>query len=311
MLSRVALVGGTGSLGSLILKVLLTTPTITQITAVTRTSSSLTPLDPRVTVVRVPSYDDSPALTAAFRDHDVVISALSAAVSTHIDSLLVTAATKAGVERFMPSEYTLDLSHPSVKEIAGGTRLGARVALVERLADLATRGEIAYTTFACGGWLDWGLETGFLGFDLKKQEATLYDGGTAMATGCTMGFVAEAVGAVLRMPEAETRNRRIRIAEVRYSGKLLLGALEEKTGSGWIVRDVSTEQALEDGRKALERRDARAAYVGHVLKLNFDGSGVADFPEGLTWGEGLARKRLEEIVEEALERAGVAEKVQQ
>ena len=305
MLSRVALVGSTGLLGSKILQSLLSTPSIKQITTLTRASSSLS-LDSRVKVIKVASYDDETMLIEALRDHDIVISAISGTVYPEVDKLLLSACVKAGLKRFMPSEFTLDICHSAVKPIASGTLLAAKTDFAERLAELAKAGQIEYTTLVTGGLIDWALEHGFGGVNLAQKELVLFDKGFNTCTACTTDFVARAVTTILQMPEEETRNRRIRIAEIRYSGTQLLDALRIATSTSWLVKYASTEQALESGRQALEQGDVRGAYVGHVLKLNYDGSGAADFPEGLAWNKdgkfSIARKSLEDIVSEALER---------
>jgi hypothetical protein len=98
----------------------------------------------------------------------------------------------------------------------------------------------------------------------------LYDRGEAKATGCTLEFVGRCVAAVVRMPEVETKNRRIRVAEVEYTGQDILGELERATGKKWTVENGSTDEALEKGKEALARGDGRAAYLGYISKLNFD-----------------------------------------
>ncbi len=304
MLSRVAIVGGTGFLGSKVLRSLLSTSAVTQITVLSRVTSSHS-FDSRVRVVKVVSYEDENALVLAFRNHDLVISAVSGASYPEIDELLLSACIMAGVKRFMPSEYTLDVCHPAVKAIAGRTLLAAKTTFANSLAELAANGKIEYTV--TGGLLDWALYHGFGGIKLHQRELTLFDNGINSCTACTTDFVAQALSAVLQMPEEETRNRRIHIAEVQYTGLQLLDALQKATGRDWEIKHLSTTQSLSNGRKALEQGDVRGAYLGHVLKLNFDGSGAADFPEGLGWNSvgdfKIARKSLGVIIEEALERA--------
>ena len=306
MAERVALIGGTGFLGSRILDSLLSAPPVVKITALTRGSSSH-PFNPRIRVVKIVSYDDQASLVAALREHDIVISAVSGSAYPGIDELLLRACMEAGVKRFMPSEFTLDVCHPAVEAIASGTLLAAKIAFAELLAKLAADGKIEYTTLVTGGLIDWALDHGFGGIGLNQRKLTLFDKGVNSCTACTTVFVAQAVSAIVQMPRAETRNQRIKIAEVQYTGLQLLDALEHATGTQWAVRHISATQALDDGRKALEQGDVRGAYVGHVLKLNFDGNGAADFPEGLSWNSTgdfrVTRKSLGDIVSNALERA--------
>ena len=79
------------------------------------------------------------------------------------------------------------------------------------------------------------------------------------------------MGAVITNTSPEdTKNRRIRVAEVAYTGKEILEAFEEVSGEKWRVEERSTESLLEDGRKACENGDMRGFYMSNILKLNFD-----------------------------------------
>lgn len=304
---RVALAGGTANLGHDILDALLAKPYLFSVTVLTRCgSSSSHSQPPQVKTVEIGSYTDETPLITAVRGHDVLLSVLPGAVSLQLDPILLSAAVKAGVKRFLPSDYTLDVLHPKVREVAAVAPLGARTALADRIVTTAETGQIEYTSIMTVGLLDWALEHGFGSFNIPRREATLYDDGVNKCTACTTPFVAQAVVAVLQMPEAETRNRRIGVAEVEYSGVEMLEAMEKVTGQKWNVKRVSTEALLVNGRKALVEGNARAAYVAHVVALNFDGSGPARFEKGLEWNRdgkfSVQRKSLQQILREAVER---------
>jgi hypothetical protein len=70
---------------------------------------------------------------------------------------------------------------------------------------------------------------------------------------------------------------------------------------GW---EWETDEALEKGKEALARGDGRAAYLGYISKLNFDGSGAAHFEEGLAWNSSgeyaVSRKSLRKMVDDAV-----------
>lgn len=300
---RVLIVGAAGTLGSRVLTRLLASPSITKLTIITRTDSTSTfPSD--LNVIKVASYEDEAALTTAFANHDVLLSFVGGLAGYKVDVHLLAAAIAAGVKRFFPSEYTLDVTNPWARELAGDSTLGALAKNADILRDLANEGKIEYTTLVTGGLLDWGLNAGFLGFDVPQCKAVLYDGGKAFATGCTMDFVARAVETLLRMPAAETKNRRVKIAEVRYTGAEILGLFEDVTGKKWSVTESSTAQLTESARIAQQAGDAMGRYVGYILTLNFDGKGAGDFPEDLQWsaqGEfEIQRKSLREVVEDAV-----------
>ena len=82
----------------------------------------------------------------------------------------------------------------------------------DRLAEIAEQGRIEYTTIVTSGLMDLLLTRDMLGFDLQNQRR------------CSM-------------PEVETKNRRIRVAEVEYTGQDILGELERATGKKWMVEN--------------------------------------------------------------------------
>ena len=298
---KIAIAGATGNVGSKVLSHLLTIPTVTSITVLTRsTAHHEFPSSPILSVVPVPSYEDHEALTSALRGHDFLISAVAGVTVDQIDALLISAAISAGVQRFMPSGYTLDVMHPHAIAIAGSTVLAGRVRNSRDLQALAEVGSIEHTTLVTAGILDWWFENGNLGLDIKGKKATLYDGGEKEVTGSTTEFIAQCVGFVILNPEL-TKNKRVRIAEVTYSGMKLLEAAEAVTGEKWEVEVKSTEAVLQEGREAGSKGDRRGFYLGNILKLNFDGEGAGFFEDGLSFGEGLVQRRsLENIVKTAV-----------
>ncbi len=142
----------------------------------------------------------------------------------------------------------------------------------DRLAEIAEQGRIEYTTIVTSGLIDLLLARGMLEFDLENRRAVLYDRGEAKATGCTLPFVGRCVAAVVRMPEVETKNRRIKVAEVEYTGRDVLAELERATGKKWTVENRSTDEALEKGNEALARGDGRDEIAKAVVFLASDDS---------------------------------------
>jgi hypothetical protein len=223
------------------------------------------------------------------------------------NSALLACAIKAGVKRFVPSDYSLDITHPSaIAQAAPGSTIAGRAALINSIINAAERGEITYTQFIPSGWMDWGLPNGFMGFDIKARKARLVDSGAHTATGCTQPFIAEAVISMLKQPPNETENKMIHIAEVEYSGQELLSLFEDETGSKWQVEDITPQGLLELADKAKMENNARLRTVSITLLLNFGGSGAAYFPGALTTplkGSRYQRKTARQIVKDAVEKA--------
>ncbi|KAE9372192.1 hypothetical protein N431DRAFT_558082 [Stipitochalara longipes BDJ] len=295
---KVALAGASGYLGRRILDHLLTIPTLSQLTILTHSSSVEFPSSPILTIVSVPSYQDVATLTVALQGHDLLISTLSRVGANDADEPLVLAAIAAGVRRYMPSEYTVDVMHPHAIAIAGSTVLAGKIASAQRLQKLAENGDIEYTTLVTGAFLDFWFEYPNPVILTKARTITLLDGGEKKMTGVTTSFVAKSIGAIVAMSQEATKNQRIRIAEVEYTGKALLHTLEEVTDTKWTVIDQSTDEIFKGGLKAGENGDVRGFYLGNIIKINFDGEGAGFFEEGMQWLDGaVERQNLKEIAE--------------
>ncbi|KAJ9610701.1 hypothetical protein H2200_005478 [Cladophialophora chaetospira] len=283
-LKRVALVGGTGLLGSAVLQAITSRKDLFELTVFIR-SNSASKLPDGVHIVTVESFEDAAeneSFIKSLSGHDVLISTLNAAVALGLESKLVAAAIKAGVKHFMPSEYTLDVTHPAVRALGPNN-----------VHDLVT-----------GGFLDWGIENGMLGFDIAGRKARLYDRGRNKVTASTLRFVADAVVAAMQMPDEEIRNKRLYVAELEYTGQELLETFQMATGEKWGVVNTSTKDAEEQGRRLQGEGDARGAYLNSVLALNFNGCGAAILSSGLQFGQGvdLQRSSLPDIVRDVLKR---------
>lgn len=111
MTTSVLVAGATGDLGRRITRELLTHDT--RVRVLTRpgsgTAGELYADDPRVNIVEG-TYTDPADLTAALTGVDVVVSALSGTRSVIVDAqrVLLEASVRAGVTRFIPSDYSAD-----------------------------------------------------------------------------------------------------------------------------------------------------------------------------------------------------------
>ena len=113
-LSKILLIGASGNLGSVFLPILLAEPSFT-VSILSRSSSTAT-FPANVRVHKVPdSYPES-ALIEAFQGQDVVISTLSL-TNLGPQKTFIDAAVKAGVKRFVPSEFGADLSNGKAAEL--------------------------------------------------------------------------------------------------------------------------------------------------------------------------------------------------
>jgi len=109
VIRNVLIAGATGSVGTPILTALPAEPTF-RVTILWRGTSSAR-FPPNVPVIKVSDDYTLSELTAAFKDQDAVISALSTTPVTRDEGTsglayrLIDAALAAGVKRFIPSEF--------------------------------------------------------------------------------------------------------------------------------------------------------------------------------------------------------------
>lgn len=296
----IAIAGASGFIGRKVLNHLLTIPKVSTITVIRQSKAPHDfPKSPLISIAPISSYEDTASLAAALQGHDILISTISGAAAGIVDPLLLSAAIAAGVRRFIPSEYTVDVMHPNAIEVAGSNVLAARIANARDIQVLAEQGEIEFTTLVTGAFLDWWFEMPNSVVNRKDRKVMVLDGGNKKLTGATTEFVAKCIEPIIIMPEQLTRNRRMRIAEVGYSSNDMLSAFGEVTGEKWTAIHQSTDELVGQAVETAERGDARGQYLGYILKLNFDGKGAASFEEGSEFAPLVKRQSLVEIVRES------------
>ncbi|KAL9129008.1 MAG: hypothetical protein Q9217_002442 [Psora testacea] len=303
---NVALIGGTGAVGSHVLDALLSSFTASSITVLTRKSSKTHSYPQGVKVIALPSYTDHDTVISALRGQDVLISALSTTV-LNLEPKLVELAIEAGVKRFMPSEYTVDVVDWHYRNTAKTPTAKMRVQWADRLAEIGREGKIEYTTIVPGPFVDYCLETSFWPFDVGRKAATIYDGGDTQRTGCSLRFTGECVATALQMPEAETRNRRIRVSEVYYSGKKIVEELERATDAKWYLDERPLDDLNRKEDEELKKGNPEQAYFAFVVRNNFDDSPAGMLEDGFdSWRTGelkIDRRPLAVIVDEVVNKA--------
>ncbi|PNP44415.1 hypothetical protein TGAMA5MH_03818 [Trichoderma gamsii] len=301
---KVAVAGASGALGSLIVDCLLNSQSPRfHVTALSRKKHDSATISPQLHVCET-DYNDVGKLTDLLRGHDILISAVSADSAIEVDYRLLDSAILAGVSRFIPSEYTLDLYHPAVRATKSPIIYGKKIKRAERLEEEGRNGRIEWTTIVPAGFFDWALDNGLLGFDIKNRKATLYDEGKHLATACTLSFLAACIVRAASLTGPEVRNKRVRVAEFAYTGKEVLDLLEKFTGDKFAVEYVKTADLVSRADEEIAKGNIRAAVVCYAHKHGNDGQGAAYLEDGLLWGQDeLSRKTVFQIVEEAVKRS--------
>jgi uncharacterized protein YbjT (DUF2867 family) len=147
-IKNVILIGAGGNLGPTILKALLDEPSFS--TSILARSSSTSTFPPNVPVHRV--ADDYPEadLLKAFEGQDAIVSTIATA-SAKKQNDIVDAAIKAGVKRFVPSEFGSDTNNAKAMEILPQYFAGKRAA-VDYLK--SKESEISWSAFVTGPFFE-------------------------------------------------------------------------------------------------------------------------------------------------------------
>lgn len=153
----VAIAGATGNLGPSIVNALLEAGF--QVTVLNRIGSKPHPTLNSIEV----DYTSVPSLTAALQGKDVFISNIP---HHGVQKPLIDAAIAAGVKRFLPSEFGMDVMRDGKTANLPYFRDGKK-AIQEYLRRKSAEGmEMTWTSVVTGLFLDWCLDVGF-GVDLK------------------------------------------------------------------------------------------------------------------------------------------------
>lgn len=66
--------------------------------------------------------------------------------------------------------------------------------------------QMSWTTVITGAFFDYAIRIGFLGFDTKSHEGTIYDNGIIPTSVSTLPQIGRALVAILQNPEITTNN---------------------------------------------------------------------------------------------------------
>ncbi|OAL37676.1 hypothetical protein AYO20_03183 [Fonsecaea nubica] len=248
---RICLIGGSGNLGTLILKHLLASSQNFQVTVLTRHSSPAKFPD-AVTVTRV--ADDYPIaeLTDAFKDVDVVISAISM-MGMHQQYSFIDACIAAKVKRYFPTEFGLDDLPDWLLQLREMFKIKHDVR--DYLISKQDTG-LEWTSVCCNAFFEMGLISGFFQLHFDQKKAVLIDGGEPRFVATTMDTVALAVVKAIEKPDV-SKNRILLVQDFRTNQKEMLDAVQQKM-PGWQVENVQHGPWLEQGKQEVRSGDNSA-----------------------------------------------------
>ncbi|KAI1458848.1 putative oxidoreductase CipA-like protein [Annulohypoxylon moriforme] len=261
-ISKVAVAGASGAFGLPVVNQLLEDGF--KVTVLVRKGTNHT-FPSGVTITEV-DYESPTTLTKALTGQDAVVSVVGfAGLSQQIP--LVEAAVKAGVKRFIPSEYGGDAENEKISQLPMFT---IKKTTKELLKKEAAQGKITYTLISNGPFLDMAMQYGMF-VNLKEKKIKLWDGGERPYSTTTVADAARAVSGVLKHPE-ETKNRVVFVRSATLTQKGLLERAKRVVGEdGWTVETPSVAASLEAAYAKLKE-------TGEPDRLAFITSAI--------WGEG-------------------------
>ncbi|CAG7555230.1 unnamed protein product [Fusarium equiseti] len=248
---NIAIVGASGSTGKIILNALTSTNFTTTVLA--REESKAT--YPANVKVRPTDFSEDD-LTEALKDQDVLISALGVEGFDQ-QQKLVDAAVRAGVKRFLPSEFSSSSEDPAVLGLL--PLFEVKKNLIEYLKSKEKDG-LSWTGLATGLLFDWGLANGFLGYDIKNRTAKIWDEGNKKFTLTNEKQLARAVVSTIEHPD-ETRNRYLYVYSVVTTQNEILQSLEKATAAQWTVEKTTTDAEVTEARKRLSAGDFSGGFI--------------------------------------------------
>jgi hypothetical protein len=287
-IKNVALIGAGGNLGPSILAAFLKSSF--KVTVLSRPDSKSTfPSEAHVTKT---DYS-AESLAEAFKNQDAVISIVGNSGFAD-QQKIIDAAVKAGVKRFIPSEFGSDTANETVREIV--PIFNGKKAVVDYLKTKESD-TFSWTALITGPFFDWGHKVGFLGFNIKNKAATIWDTGKGAWSGTNLNTIGLALVNLLSDSNlASTANKYVYVASHTFTHNEILAAFERLTGEKWTVTHVDSKTSIAESKEKLAKHDHSA--VGPLIQAAaFSDDGYGDFrtvPGGL-WNEklGLPKENLD------------------
>ena len=239
---NIMIIGASGRLGPFILSAFLDDSNF-NVSVLTRDSSKHAFPD-TVKVHRVADTYPEAELVTAFQGQDVVISLISPGANS-IQTTLIDAAIKAGVKRFIPSEFGGDVWNDKAMALLP-QRFGPKQETVKYLRSKEGSG-LTWTAIVTGTFFDFAMKLGYMGFNMKERKARIVDDGSKKWSTTTLHTVGQAVKKAMLLPMEETANKYLYVDSFTVNQNEVLVAFEKVTGEKWEVERVDGEEEKKTG----------------------------------------------------------------
>ena len=142
-----------------------------------------------------------------------------------------------------------------------------------------------------------GITTGFMGFDVKNQKVSLFNGGRDTWSTATLYTIGLAVKNALLVPN-ETANKYLYIESLTVSHSEVVDSLERAMGKKWEREEVDAEEMKRSGLEKMSKGDHSGA-VSLIRYVNCVHGYGGNFAE--SWGTangllGLPKMTLDDEV---------------
>lgn len=294
-LKNIVVIGASGTIGKAILDALVKSGKFS-VTVTTRKDSSAT--FPDQVKVEKTDYSDS-SLAQIFQGQDAVVSAITGGALSE-QHKIIDAAVKAGVKRFLPSEFGTDTTNKNGRDIC--PVFTAKMDVIDRLeAKARENSNFSWTAVATGLFFDFCLRSAFLGIDLKAQTANIWGSGDQRWSTTNVETVGKSVVGVLERP-AETKNRFVWVESFSTSQNDVVAALEKTTGKRWQVNKVKTADQIKTGNELVAKGESAGIallIIGAIFTEDVDTG--ADFSKSRKIDNdllGLPKEDLQTTIQE-------------
>lgn len=192
-------------------------------------------------------YESLESLENALKGQDALISTLPIVSQ----KLLVDAAIKAGVKRFLPSEFGSDTLNDELSTLPV---FKPKLETAQYLQQVAKTSGLTYTRVITGPFLDWCLMVGLF-LDAKEHKIDIVDGGDQPMTSTTLAAIGQAVVSVLQHLD-ETKNRAVYTQSAVVTQNQLLKIVQKlHPGYKWEITRTNSEDLERIGRAEMEKEN--------------------------------------------------------
>lgn len=145
------------------------------------------------------------------------------------------------------------------------------------------------------------MASGFLGYNLKEQKATILNDGNDTWSTSTLATIGQAVKNALLIPE-QTANEYLYIDSFTISQNQVLASLEKATGAKWEVTHVDAEEQKKEGLEKMSKGDFSGVIllIRYVICVSGYGGNYMEYREGANELLSLPKRTLDEVVAEIL-----------